>query len=73
MSVDEAAIHAAIMAVNEALEKEDSAETLTALSNPNACLLKVEADNGERYQSTLLQAKRTKALKTQVRCDGVIV
>ena len=59
-------MHAAIMAVNEALEKEDRAETLTALRNPNTCLVKVEGDNAERYQGLLVKAKREKALKAQV-------
>jgi hypothetical protein len=66
MSVDEAAMHAAIMAVNEALDKESSAETLAALRNPNTCLVKVEGDNAERYQGILIKAKRDKASKAQV-------
>ena len=59
-------MHAAIMAVNEALEKEDSTETLAALRNPNTCLVKVERDNAERYQGLLVNAKKEKALKAQV-------
>ena len=66
MSVDEAAMHAAILAVNEALEKESSTETLAALRNPNTCLVKVEGDNAERYQNILIKAKRDKAAKAQV-------
>lgn len=66
MSVDEAAMHAAIMAVNQALDKESSAETLVALRNPNTCLVKVEGDNAERYQAVLVTAKREKASKAQV-------
>lgn len=70
MTVDEAAIHAAIMAVNEALAKESSEETFNALSNPNTCLKKLEQANAERYHDLLLQAKREKAEKSQVRRDG---
>ena len=66
MSVDEAAMHAAIMAVNEALDKESSAETLAALRNPNTCLVKVEGDKAERYHGILIKAKRDKASKAQV-------
>ena len=66
MSVDEAAMHAAIMAVNEALEKDDSAETLTALNNPNTCLVKVEKENIERYQAALVKSKKDKSVKAQV-------
>ena len=70
MTVDEAAIHAAIMAVNEALEKENSAEIFNALSNPNACLTKLDQANADRYHSLLLGAKREKAAKCQVSGKG---
>ena len=60
-------MHAAIMAVNEALEKEDSAETIAALRNPNTCLVKVEGGNAERYQAILIQAKRDKGTRAQVK------
>ena len=63
--MDEATIHAAIMAVNEALEKENSTETYNALSNPNTCLKHLDGGNAERYQSSLLQAKREKASRNQ--------
>jgi hypothetical protein len=63
MSVDEAAVHAAVMAINEVLEKEDSDETLKALQNPAACLVDVQAENALRYQVTLLTAKRDKTAK----------
>ena len=62
-------MHAAIMAVNQALEKDDSAETLAALRNPNTCLVKVEGDNIERYQTALVKAKGGKAVKAQVRAS----
>lgn len=61
MSVDEATMHAAILAVNEALEKESSSETFTALRNPNTCIKRLEEENAERYQVFLCQAKRNKA------------
>lgn len=54
-------VHAAVMAINEVLEKEDAQETLKALQNPSACLVDVQAGNAERYQPHLLQAKRDKA------------
>ena len=56
-------VHAAVMAINEVLEKEDAQETLKALQNPSACLVDVQAGNAERYQPHLLQAKRDKAEK----------
>ena len=54
-------MHAAILAVNEALEKESSSETFAALSNPNTCIKKLEEENTERYHNTLLEAKKNKA------------
>ena len=56
-------VHAAVMAINEVLEKEDSDETLKALQNPAACLVDVQAENALRYQVTLLTAKRDKTAK----------
>ena len=63
-------VHAAVMAINEVLEKEDSQETLKALQNPAACLVDVQAGNALRYQVTLLAAKRDKTAKAgaQVTC-----
>ena len=54
-------VHAAVMAINEVLEKEDVAETLRALQNPAACLVDVQLENGPRYQVSLLSAKREKS------------
>lgn len=65
MSVDEAAVHAAIMAVNKALEKDDPAVTLAALRNPMTCLAAVEEESSERYHSLLYQAKKDKSARSQ--------
>lgn len=70
ITVDEATVHAAILAVNEALDKESGVETYNALSNPNTCLMKLEVTNADKYQSLLLQAKREKAAKSQVGVVG---
>lgn len=56
-------VHAAVMAINEVLEKEDVAATLRALQNPAACLVDVQSENGPRYQVALLGAKREKSAK----------
>lgn len=73
MTVDEAAVHAAILAIDEALEKDDPAETLTALHNPNACLVKVEETSANRYHDLLMTAKRNKANKAAQVCVYVCV
>ena len=56
-------VHAAVMAINEVLEKEDIVETFKALQNPAACLVDVHLENAPRYQVTLLKSKRDKASK----------
>ena len=64
-------MHAAILAVNDALEKEISSELFAALSNPNTCLKNLEVENADRYQNSLYQAKKSKAdaaSMSQVKC-----
>ncbi|XP_061172402.1 ras GTPase-activating-like protein IQGAP1 isoform X1 [Saccostrea echinata] len=61
MSVDDAALHAAIIAINEAIDNEDSEETMKALRNPSAMLVNLAEDIPENYQLTLYEAKRSKA------------
>ena len=54
------------MAINDALEKEDAQETLRTLKNPPAMMQKVEPVNAERYQTSLLQAKKNKEAKSGI-------
>jgi len=64
-------MHAAILAVNEALDKDSVAETLAALSNPNTCIKKLEEENAPRYHEVMLEAKNTKAeAAREVRGEG---
>ncbi|XP_062516827.1 ras GTPase-activating-like protein IQGAP2 isoform X2 [Corticium candelabrum] len=65
LSVDEAAVHAAILAINEAIVKGVASETLLALNNPAAGLLGIEASNSERYQELLTAAKAAKEEKAE--------
>uniref|UniRef100_A0A8C4YAC5 IQ motif containing GTPase activating protein 2 n=1 Tax=Gopherus evgoodei TaxID=1825980 RepID=A0A8C4YAC5_9SAUR len=60
LSVDEAALHAAVIAINEAIEKGVADQTLTTLRNPNAMLMNVDEDLAQEYQKELLEAKRRK-------------
>ena len=57
-------VHAAVMAINEVLEKEDNDETFKALHNPAACLVDLQFENAPWYQGTLLKAKRDKTTKS---------
>lgn len=54
-------VHAAVIAINDAIDHQDAGNTLEALRNPNAHLRDVNAENSEPYQSALYQAKSTKA------------
>ncbi|XP_051497998.1 ras GTPase-activating-like protein IQGAP2 isoform X1 [Apus apus] len=60
LSVDEAALHAAVIAINEAIDKGIAEKTIATLRNPNAMLLNVDEDLAQDYQNELLEAKRRK-------------
>lgn len=61
LTVDDAALHAAIIAINEAIDKEVPEETMTALRNPSAMLVNISDSAAEDYQALLFEAKNTKA------------
>lgn len=60
-------VHAAVLVINEAIDKQIADETLQSLLNPAAMLSKIEEGNKERYQDELYQAKRSKEDKSQER------
>ena len=55
------AVHAAVIAINEAIDHQDPQGTLQTLNNPSAHLTNTTQDNAEEYQSVLYQAKTSKA------------
>ncbi|XP_045673127.1 ras GTPase-activating-like protein IQGAP3 isoform X3 [Phyllostomus hastatus] len=61
LSVDEAAVHAAILAINEAVERGVVEDTLAALQNPSALLGNLREPLAAIYQELLAQAKMEKA------------
>ena len=69
MPVDEAALHAAIIAVNATLDVEgepsgeDVGACLDALANPEACLDGVERRNGRKYFVVLRSHKVQKVMR----------
>ena len=65
MPVDEAAFHAAILAINKALDGHDFHVTLSSLQNPNACLNDVDADPdpAKKYHLVLAASKEKKVLE----------
>ncbi|XP_004870225.1 ras GTPase-activating-like protein IQGAP2 isoform X2 [Heterocephalus glaber] len=60
LSVDEAALHAAVIAINEAIEKGIPEQTIVTLRNPNAVLTLVDDSLAQEYQKELWGAKRKK-------------
>uniref|UniRef100_A0A452SCT4 Ras GTPase-activating-like protein IQGAP1 n=1 Tax=Ursus americanus TaxID=9643 RepID=A0A452SCT4_URSAM len=60
LSVDEAALHAAVIAINEAVDRRIPADTFAALRNPNAMLVNLEEPLASTYQDVLYQAKQEK-------------
>ncbi|XP_066052477.1 ras GTPase-activating-like protein IQGAP1 isoform X3 [Chamaea fasciata] len=60
LSVDEAALHAAVIAINEAIDRQVPADTLTAMKNPNAMLINLDDQLESTYQATLYRAKQDK-------------
>ncbi|XP_029017889.1 ras GTPase-activating-like protein IQGAP2 isoform X2 [Betta splendens] len=60
LSVDEAALHAAVIAINEAVDRGQASVTMGALNNPNAMLRNIQEVLSQDYQDTLFQAKARK-------------
>nr|XP_025853111.1 ras GTPase-activating-like protein IQGAP3 [Vulpes vulpes] len=65
LSVDEAAVHAAVLAINEAVERGVVKDTLAALQNPSALLVNLQEPLAPIYQELLAQAKAEKAASAQ--------
>lgn len=53
-------MHAAVIAINEAIEKGIAEQTIATLRNPNAMLLNVDEELAQDYQNELFDAKRRK-------------
>lgn len=60
-------VHAAVLAINEAVERGVVEQTLAALHNPSALLLSLRDDLAAVYQEMLYQAKAEKAGNAQNR------
>ncbi|NXN66105.1 IQGA2 protein, partial [Himantopus himantopus] len=71
LSVDEAALHAAVIAINEAIEKGIAEQTIATLRNPNAMLLNVDEELAQDYQNELFEAKRRKKSNARLK-NGTI-
>ncbi|XP_041856233.1 ras GTPase-activating-like protein IQGAP2 [Melanotaenia boesemani] len=71
LSVDEAALHAAVIAINDAIDRGVASETLRALNNPNAMLRNTQEALAQNYQDTLNQAKARKQNQASGRRSSV--
>ncbi|XP_061873723.1 ras GTPase-activating-like protein IQGAP2 isoform X1 [Colius striatus] len=71
LSVDEAALHAAVIAINEAIEKGIAEQTIATLRNPNAMLQNVDEELAQDYQNELFEAKRRKQSNARLK-NGTI-
>ncbi|NXR70388.1 IQGA3 protein, partial [Rhadina sibilatrix] len=60
LSVDEAAVHAAVLAINEAVDRGVVAQTMETLHNPQARLVGLREELADAYQEVLHQAKLEK-------------
>ncbi|XP_007542790.1 ras GTPase-activating-like protein IQGAP3 isoform X1 [Poecilia formosa] len=61
LSVDEAAVHAAVAAINEAVDRGEVSGTAAALRNPVALLCDLQEALMAAYQEALKEARRRKA------------
>ncbi|XP_072290107.1 ras GTPase-activating-like protein IQGAP2 [Eucyclogobius newberryi] len=71
LSVDEAALHAAVIAINEAIDRGQASVTWGALNNPNAMLRNIEEALAQDYQDELSRAKAQKREQSAGRRSSV--
>uniref|UniRef100_A0A8B9PH52 IQ motif containing GTPase activating protein 2 n=1 Tax=Apteryx owenii TaxID=8824 RepID=A0A8B9PH52_APTOW len=64
-------VHAAVIAINEAIEKGIAEHTIVTLRNPNAMLLNVDEELAQEYQNELFEAKRRKESNARLK-NGTI-
>uniref|UniRef100_A0AAZ3Q6P3 Ras-GAP domain-containing protein n=1 Tax=Oncorhynchus tshawytscha TaxID=74940 RepID=A0AAZ3Q6P3_ONCTS len=69
ITVDEAAIHAAVIAINEAVERGDLEVNAQALRNPSAMLTNLQEHLMPVYQEMLHQARAQKAALAYTKCN----
>ncbi|XP_057265982.1 ras GTPase-activating-like protein IQGAP3 [Pezoporus wallicus] len=72
LSGDEAAVHAAVLAINQAVEQGVVAQTMGALCNPSAMLLGLRPELAGAYQEMLHRAKLEKGSNARNRLLQVI-
>lgn len=63
-------MHAAVIAINEAVDQGVPEGTLAAMQNPNAMLVNLDAGGAREYHHTLYQAKGEKVASSRKRVSG---
>ncbi|XP_073322441.1 ras GTPase-activating-like protein IQGAP2 [Pagrus major] len=71
LSVDEAALHAAVIAINDAVDRGQASVTMGALNNPNAMLKNIQEALAQDYQDTLSQEKARKQNQSSGRRSSI--
>lgn len=62
-----ASVHAAVIAINEAIDQGVPEGTLAALQNPNAMLIQLDPSSAGQYHDTLYRAKGEKVASSRKR------
>lgn len=65
-------MHAAVIAINEAVDQGVPEGTLAAMQNPNAMLVNLDASSAHQYHNTLYQAKGEKVANSRKRVRSFI-
>lgn len=65
LSVDEAAVHAAVLAINAAIDQDDTAELMKKLQLPEAGLMQLEDTNAAEYHKVLRERKEAKIAQAE--------
>ena len=60
-------VHAAVIAINEAIDHGVPEGTVAAMQNPNAMLVNLDASSARQYHDTLYQAKGDKVASSRKR------
>lgn len=65
-------VHAAVIAINEAVDHGVPEGTLAAMQNPNAMLVNLDPSSAPQYHDTLYQAKGEKVASSRKRVSAPI-
>lgn len=73
MTLSSVLVHAAVIAINEAIDQGVPEGTLAAMHNPNTMLVNLDASCAHQYHDTLYQAKGEKVANSRKRVRSFIL